>query len=400
MLGRDRLGLGERRRPCGRPRRGRARAAPRARARSRPRIAVAEHDDLGRAARQVDRDVARDLELRVVHVRVARARRSCRRARRRRASRSPARRRAPRPRRPRAARRPRRQARPLRRRADDDPPHAGDLRGHDAHDERRDEVARDVDADRVERHPAALEHDARLDLERDVGGPLRLVPAAHAVGELEQRLARQPRRVGDRARRLDTVELERPLVAPPSSPRSLISADDRHAAIRSTGTIRIDEPPAASSCGQQAPDLRRRDERVHRDHARLGERQHARRRAERRARRSRATPPPARSASRSGGGAPRRRRAASPRTAPPPRRRARRARPPTRAATPSERRPFVRSVLPDETRSTIASASPSRGAISTEPVTSTSVDVDRQELPREARVDRCDGHAGELLERW
>ncbi len=52
--------------------------------------------------------------------------------------------------------------------------------------------------------------------------------------------------------------------------------------------------------------------------------------------------------------------------------------PPTRTAsdenrTPSERRPFVRSVFPLETRSMIASASPSRGATSTEPVTSTSV---------------------------
>src|SRR5436190_12603715 len=43
-----------------------------------------------------------------------------------------------------------------------------------------------------------------------------------------------------------------------------------------------------------------------------------------------------------------------------------------RRSGPSERRPFVRSVLPLETRSTIASARPSRGASSTEPCTSTS----------------------------
>ena len=36
--------------------------------------------------------------------------------------------------------------------------------------------------------------------------------------------------------------------------------------------------------------------------------------------------------------------------------------PATRSSEPSERRPFVRSVFPLETRSTIASASPSRGA--------------------------------------
>ena len=59
----------------------------------------------------------------------------------------------------------------------------------------------------------------------------------------------------------------------------------------------------------------------------------------------------------------------------------------------------MRSVLPDETRSTIASARPSRGASSTEPVTSTSVDLDGQQLARQPRVDRRDGRAGEILER-
>ena len=40
-------------------------------------------------------------------------------------------------------------------------------------------------------------------------------------------------------------------------------------------------------------------------------------------------------------------------------------------STPIERSPLVRSVLPVETRSTMASASPRRGEISTEPATAT-----------------------------
>ena len=123
---------------------------------------------------------------------------------------------------------------------------------------------------------------------------------------------------------------------------------------------------------QQLPHVLRRHERVHRDHALLRERQHARR--------ARADDladlvelaPAARSASGSGARAPRRRRASSRRAAPRRRPRGRSAPPPRRTAMPSERRPFVRSVFPDETRSTIASASPSRGATSTEPVISTS----------------------------
>ena len=118
---------------------------------------------------------------------------------------------------------------------------AGHLRGHGAHDERRDEVARHVDADGVERHPAPFEHDARLDLERDVRRTLHLVPAADAVGERRgsPRAAARRRRHG--ARRLDAVELERPLANRLGARARLMSATIAHAAIRSTGTIRIDE---------------------------------------------------------------------------------------------------------------------------------------------------------------
>ena len=81
--------------------------APARRARAR-RCAVdspvAEDDHLGRAARQVDRDVALRPRASPRSRTRCRGRRSCRPARRRRASRSPAVRRAPRPRRYRAAR--------------------------------------------------------------------------------------------------------------------------------------------------------------------------------------------------------------------------------------------------------------------------------------------------------
>jgi hypothetical protein len=126
---------------------------------------VGDHDDLGRPARQVDRHVARDLELRVVHVLVAGPDDLVHPL----DVREPADRLRP-------AERPdlleaehlgrgRDEPGALRRRADDDPPHARGLRRHGAHDEGRDEIARHVDADRVERHPAALERDARLHLE-------------------------------------------------------------------------------------------------------------------------------------------------------------------------------------------------------------------------------------------
>ena len=136
----------------------------------------------------------------------------------------------------------------LRRRDDDDPLDARGLRRDGAHDERREQPARNVDADRAQRNPAALEHDAGLDLELDVARPLSLVPAADAVGQRQQRLARQQLGLRHCARRLDAVELERPL-AHGVEAALLDVVDDLHEIIRSTGTSRIDEAPAASSFG-------------------------------------------------------------------------------------------------------------------------------------------------------
>ena len=61
-----------------------------------------------------------------------------------------------------------------------------------------------------ERNPAPLEPHSGLDLERDVGRPLRLVPPAHAVGQVEQCLAREQIRLGDGTSRLHAVELGPP----------------------------------------------------------------------------------------------------------------------------------------------------------------------------------------------
>jgi hypothetical protein len=88
------------------------------------------------------------------------------------------------------------------RRCHDNAVDPGDLRRNGAHDQCRDESARDVDADRVERHPAALELDAGPHLEPNVGRPLALVPPANGVrklaksgdGKLAFRL--RPRRLG------------------------------------------------------------------------------------------------------------------------------------------------------------------------------------------------------------
>ena len=84
-------------------------------------------------------------------------------------------------------------------------------------------------------NPPPLEQDSGLDLERDIGRPLGLVPPAHAVGEIEHRLAREQLRVGDRARRLDAVELDRP---PPNGrvAVALDLLDDAHAAPSRCGT--------------------------------------------------------------------------------------------------------------------------------------------------------------------
>ena len=171
-----------------------------------------------------------------------------------------------------------------------------------------------------------------------------------------------------------------------------------HRVIRSTGTTRIDEAPASSSRGSSCQTsfagtsactatmpasasgstLGEREPMISHDPLELRVR--------------------ARSASGSGARAPRRRRASSTTicvaSAP--------SRPISTASDensePSERSPFVRSVFPDETRSTIASASPSRGATSTEPVISTSSTAHRQQLARQAREDRRDRRALEILE--
>ena len=206
----------ERRRRRGRRPRARARPARRARARrcarSPPAPSTTTTSD-GPAGRSIatSRD---DRELRVVHVRAARARRSCPRARRMRGSAI-----ACAPPSAHTSSIPSSSAARATRPAPSGgvqttiAPHAGDLRRHGAHDERRDEPARHVDADRVERHPAPLELDAGLHLEPHVGRPLHLVPAAHAVGEREHRLLRKLAvRLG--ARRLDAVEAAAPTRAP------------------------------------------------------------------------------------------------------------------------------------------------------------------------------------------
>ena len=218
--------------------------------------ATAEHDDdLGRTGRQVDRDVPRDDELRLVHERVAR----------------------PddlvdatdgvRPvgeggDRVRSADRPHLvDAEELRggcdepaatgRRDDHDPLNPCRARRYRTHHESRDEAARNVDTHGAKRDPPPLELDARLDLHAEVGRTLRFVPAVDTAREREHGLLGQLP-LGPGARRLDAVELERPF------PERLVAAvadvgddlrDAAHPSIRSTGTSRIDEAPAASSAG-------------------------------------------------------------------------------------------------------------------------------------------------------
>ncbi len=155
-------------------------------------ICTGEHDDLGRSGRKVDGDVPRDEELRLVHVRATRPA-DLVDARDRRGSvgkRGDRRRAADRPNLVEAesSRRRRDPAGALGRRDDHDPLDARCPRRYRAHDERRDEPARHVDADRAERDPASLELDSRTHLEPDVARALELVPALDGVGELEQRL--------------------------------------------------------------------------------------------------------------------------------------------------------------------------------------------------------------------
>src|SRR5579862_4437273 len=334
---------------------------------------LAEHDDdLRRSGGEVDRDIARDGELCIVHVRAARAddlidllhvRQPCDRLWA-----------SDRPHLldPEQLRRLRDEGGSVGRRAHDEPPNARRLRRDRAHHERRDEPARDVDADRVERHPAALELDARLDLEPHVCRPLSLMPAADTIGEHEHGVLRQlARRL--RAGGLHAVEPQRPF-AHRLLPTLLHVFDDVHPSIRSTGTRRIEEAPAASSSGSS------------RHTSAAGTRLWT------------ATIPGSDSGSTLGAREP----GTSAQIAPSAssgafsiRYRVARASTTLRktlaswtasprgsggpistasdwSRTPTERRPFVRRVLPLETRSTIASASPSRGASSTEPCTSTS----------------------------
>ena len=225
-----RLGLLERRRRRGRRRRARARAARRARARRcrgrRRRRATTTSDGPPGRSIGTSRETSSFASFTYG---VARARRSCRRARRRRASRSPAARRAPRPRRCRAA-----SAAAATRPAPAGGvqttirSHARGLRRHGAHDERRDEVARDVDPDRVERHPAALEHDARLDLERRRRrGRCASCQRRTRSASVEHRLARQLVASAHGARGLGAVQLERPPAHRRRARAPSTSRDDR-----------------------------------------------------------------------------------------------------------------------------------------------------------------------------
>ena len=69
--------------------------------------------------------------------------------------------------------------------------------------------------------------------------------------------------------------------------------------------------------------------------------------------------------------------------------------------SPIGRRPFITIVEPVETRSTIASASPSRGATSTAPeigMTSTGIERDFEEPTRGVRVGGCHAQAGQILD--
>ena len=101
-------------------------------------VRTREHDDLGRAGREVDRDMTRDKPLRLVHVGVARPDdlvhlRKGLRAERKRGDRGrPAE--GPHLLEPEQPRRGGDEARTARRRGDDDPLDAGDLRRHGAHD--------------------------------------------------------------------------------------------------------------------------------------------------------------------------------------------------------------------------------------------------------------------------
>ena len=226
---------------------GDARGRRRDRARRRPPTGLRE----GRSRRRATRSASPRSRTRCPD------RRSCRRGRssrcRTRAPRSPARRRPPTPRRCRAA--PRRAATspaPSGGVHDDDALDARHLRRHGAHDERRDERR----AGRRCRPSGAAPSAARARRRarpraRMSAGRCSLVPAAHAVGEREHgALGQVVRR--RRARGLDAVEAQRPLAQRLVAARAYVVddlRDDAHPSIRSSGTSRIDDAPAASSAG-------------------------------------------------------------------------------------------------------------------------------------------------------
>ena len=92
--------------------------------------------------------------------------------------------------------------------------------------------------------------------------------------------AREPLRLRHRARRLDAVEAERPLAHGLVAARADVvddRGDDRSCEHPLDGHEQDRRRAGRLEPRQQPPDVRRRHERVHGDHARLGEREHARR---------------------------------------------------------------------------------------------------------------------------
>ena len=131
-----------------------------------------------------------------------------------------------------------------------------------------------------ERHPAPLELDARArpraGSRRGAGARASAAPRRRARGARPRESRRPARR-----RRLDAVERAAPSRHAPRrrarGRRATIVVDAAHASIRSTGTSRIDDAARGLEPREQPPDVGGGDERVHRDHARLGERDDARR---------------------------------------------------------------------------------------------------------------------------
>ena len=131
---------------------------------------------------------------------------------------------------------------------DDDPLDARGLRRHGAHDERRDEPARHVDADRAsgtQRRSSTTPGSTSSSTSRGRCASCQRRTRSASASSASRGSSSGS---GDRARRLDAVELERPL-AHGVEAALLDVVDDPHETIRSTGTSRIDDAPAASSFG-------------------------------------------------------------------------------------------------------------------------------------------------------